>query len=82
MRETQRTGKGKVANALFTANFDLIDVQAQCMIFHDGREVKFKGLRELSKTNQSSQYLQERYPGGPSLLHYELTDELEVVWVR
>jgi hypothetical protein len=82
MQAIQSTGKGEVANTLFTANVDFIDVQAQCMLAHDGREVKIKDLWKLSKTDQSSQDLQERHPAGPSLLHYELADELEVVWVR
>ena len=51
MRETQRTGQGEVANALFTANCDFIDVQAQCMLFHDGRKVKIKDMGKLSKTD-------------------------------
>ena len=82
MQAIQSTGKGEVANALFTANVDFIDVQAQCMLSHNGSEVKIKDLWKLSKTDQSSQNLQERHPAGPSLLHYELADELEGVWVR
>jgi hypothetical protein len=57
MRETQRTGQGEVTNALFTAHCEFIDVQTQCMLFHDGRKVKIKGMGKLSKTDQSSQYL-------------------------
>jgi hypothetical protein len=57
MRETQRTGQGEVTNALFTAHCEFIDVQTQCMLFHDGRKVKIKGMGKLSKTDQSSQYM-------------------------
>jgi hypothetical protein len=82
LQAIQSTGKGEVADALFTANVDFVDIQAQCMLYHNGREVKIKDLWKLSKTDQSSQNLQERHPAGPSLLHYELADELEGVWVR